>query len=120
MGWLPLLVPPGGQYLVHGAFVYTISFNSSVQLMNLPKFAVDNISALSIGKVLERVRLFDLLHKDLPTNVFWIIGPDGSGKTTLAAGSLKSEQRFFTGRLSDLCRYESKGDRSMLPFPRST
>ncbi len=61
--------------------------------MNLPKSAVNKISPISIGDVLERDRLFALLSQDSPTNAFWISGPGGSGKTTLIASFLKKEKK---------------------------
>lgn len=61
--------------------------------MNLPKSAVNKISPITIGHVLERDRLFALLHQDLPTHAFWISGPGGSGKTTLIASFLKRENK---------------------------
>lgn len=60
--------------------------------MNLHKFAINKISPISIGNVLERERLFALLRQEPPTKAFWISGPGGSGKTTLIANYLEREK----------------------------
>lgn len=59
--------------------------------MTLKKFAVNKISPITIGHVMERERLFALLRQDSPTHAFWISGPGGSGKTTLIANYLERE-----------------------------
>lgn len=57
--------------------------------MDPTKSAVNKISPITIGRVLDRDRLFALLRQDLPTKAFWISGPGGSGKTTLIASYLE-------------------------------
>jgi ATP/maltotriose-dependent transcriptional regulator MalT len=55
--------------------------------------AINKISPVSIGKVVERDRLFALLNKEPPTTSFWISGPGGVGKTTLIASFLQREKK---------------------------
>jgi len=61
--------------------------------MHLQKSAVNKISPITIGHVLERDRLFALLRQDSPTKAFWISGPGGCGKTTIIANYLERENR---------------------------
>ncbi len=61
--------------------------------MSPPKPPVNKISPIALGNVLERDRLFALLHRESPINSFWISGPGGSGKTTLLASFLQNEKK---------------------------
>lgn len=57
-----------------------------------PKSAINKISPISIDKVFQRNRLFALLGQGSSTNVFWISGPGGCGKTTLMASYLARQK----------------------------
>lgn len=57
--------------------------------MNVLKTALNKVSPVSIGNVLERDRLFTLFEGEWPVTSYWISGPGGSGKTTLVASYLK-------------------------------
>jgi len=57
--------------------------------VNVLKTALNKVSPVSIGNVLERDRLFALFGGEWPVTSYWISGPGGSGKTTLVASYLK-------------------------------
>ncbi|HYA87785.1 MAG TPA: BTAD domain-containing putative transcriptional regulator [Nitrospirota bacterium] len=53
--------------------------------------SIVKISRPRLQKVLPRKRLFDLLDKDHNARVTWVMGPAGSGKTTLVASWLDAK-----------------------------
>lgn len=57
-------------------------------LGNDRKVSINKIFPPTLGKILVRERLFDILDLSPPTSAVWLSGPGGSGKSTLLASFL--------------------------------